>query len=93
LADRVPAAVRKERSEKMRAVIEGARQVYQESFLGKVEKVLWERSKKVGSCWLVDGLTDNYLRVQAEAEQDMQNQFSDVCITESSGSKMNGVIR
>jgi len=93
LPNPIPAAIRKARSAKMREVVEAGRRDYQAEFLGGIEQVLWERSKKTGSRWQVDGLTDTYIRVRACAERDLRNEISEVRLTESVDTCMNGIIQ
>jgi len=90
--DRIPPTVRKERSESMRAVIESSRLAYQSGFLGRVGQVLWEQAIADNGIWQVEGLTDNYLRIRAEAETNLQNEFSDVLLLESHNSFAAGKI-
>jgi threonylcarbamoyladenosine tRNA methylthiotransferase MtaB len=90
--DRIPPAVRKERSESMRAVIESSRQAYQSGFLGRVVQVLWEQAIADNGIWQMEGLTDHYLRIRSEAETNLQNEFSDVFLLESHSSFAAGKI-
>jgi tRNA A37 methylthiotransferase MiaB len=66
----------------MREVFSINREKYQSRFLGKRAHVLWERSKKVERGWMLDGLTDNYLRVQVVAEKDLRNEITTVKLKE-----------
>ena len=71
LGERVPPAIRKKRSELYAgSVLRTAVRSTRQSLSGKIEGVLWERSKKVEGGWLLDGLTDNYLRVQVVEQSD-----------------------
>jgi len=90
--DRIPPAVRKERSERMRAVVESSRLAYHSGFSGKVAQVLWEQAIADNGIWQVEGLTDNYLRIRAEAETNLQNELSDVLLLESRSSFVAGKI-
>jgi threonylcarbamoyladenosine tRNA methylthiotransferase MtaB len=90
--DRIPPAVRKERSESMRAVVESSRLAYHSGFSGKVAQVLWEQAIADNGIWQVEGLTDNYLRIRAEAETSLQNELSDVLLLESRSSFVAGKI-
>ncbi|MGB2897535.1 MAG: tRNA (N(6)-L-threonylcarbamoyladenosine(37)-C(2))-methylthiotransferase MtaB [Anaerolineales bacterium] len=75
----VPTAVRRERSEVMRAAITRSADHYRRSFIGKILPVLWESSNDLGEAgWQLSGLTDNYLRVFASSDEDRWNQISDV---------------
>ena len=77
----------------MRAVIEISRRNYLKNYQGKVEQVLWEQSKKTGEGWQMEGLTDTYVRVTADADCDLQNQFSHVLILDPAGKAMRGSIQ
>ena len=43
--------------------------------------------------WKMQGLTDTYLRVQAQAEQDLHNRISLVALTKENGQGLNGLIK
>jgi threonylcarbamoyladenosine tRNA methylthiotransferase MtaB len=72
--------VSKERSQLMRDAFESMRAKYQEKFIGDTLSVLWQDAKKTDGKWILYGLSDNYLNVQAESISRMENQFSDVFI-------------
>jgi threonylcarbamoyladenosine tRNA methylthiotransferase MtaB len=68
--DQVSAAVKKDRSRQLRAVVERTGRAERERFIGQVRPVLWEGegqplTDQSGRLWT--GLTDNYLRVMAVA--------------------------
>ncbi|NSW53315.1 MAG: tRNA (N(6)-L-threonylcarbamoyladenosine(37)-C(2))-methylthiotransferase MtaB [Anaerolineae bacterium] len=77
-AGQVAKAVRKERSTRMRAVLEEARQQYQRQFIGTRTSVLWETALPEGGQWRLGGLTDNYLRVSMLTQAPRHNQIDDV---------------
>ncbi len=83
MRDYVPAQVRKERSAVMRQVIAESQRNYMDTFMGNSEDVLWERSKREGEKWVLQGLTDTYLRVMAVAEMDLWNTISSVKLQKS----------
>ena len=62
----------------MRQVIAESQAAYQSMFAGQVKEVLWEKARKLDGIWQVEGLTDNYLRVQAAAPQNLRNTISTV---------------
>ncbi len=75
----VPHRVRKERNARMRAVLEESARAYRARFLGTVRAVLWERAIRLDSQgWRLQGLTDNYLRVEARAPRNLWNQLTPV---------------
>ena len=83
MPDHVPHPARKERNSQMRAVFENAQTRYQEGFLGKNFSVLWESATALEpDGWTVSGLTDNYLRVSAQAPQRLWNQITPVTLTD-----------
>jgi threonylcarbamoyladenosine tRNA methylthiotransferase MtaB len=79
----VPPQVRKERSARMRALLADAHGQYCKRFVGESLYVLWETSIPIGEKgWLLEGLTDNYLRVKAFSAVKLWNEFSRVEIDE-----------
>ncbi|MBL7162211.1 MAG: MiaB/RimO family radical SAM methylthiotransferase [Anaerolineales bacterium] len=82
MPDHVLHPERKARNTQMRAAFENAQTRYQEQFLGKNLSVLWESATALGpGGWTVSGLTDNYLRVRAQADQRLWNQITLVKLT------------
>jgi len=81
--DQVPHPIRKTRSAEIRKVIKASSERYRKTFLKEEMPVLWEQvlESETGSDKLI-GLTDNYLRVEAEGPADLWNQFSRVRIDE-----------
>ncbi|MBC8506577.1 MAG: MiaB/RimO family radical SAM methylthiotransferase [Anaerolineales bacterium] len=83
MPDHVPHDVRKDRNAQMRAIFSATKAAYQEQFLGENISVLWESATALGSDgWHLNGLTDNYLRVRAEAPMKLWNKITPVKITE-----------
>jgi threonylcarbamoyladenosine tRNA methylthiotransferase MtaB len=82
MSDQVPSAIRKERNALLREVFEQSATLYQSRFVGKRLAVLWESSSKVeADRWRISGLTDNYLRVTAQAPRQLWNQITPVQLT------------
>jgi hypothetical protein len=55
--------------------------------------VLWESTSEVGERgWQMEGLTANYLRVQAFAASPRWNEMDDVLLTGLGGDTLKGVI-
>jgi len=78
----VPHEVRKERNAALRAVFAEAAQIYRKKFLGVRMPVLWESTSRYAENGLMmEGLTDNYLRVRAYAPEPRWNQVDTVCLT------------
>jgi len=83
MSDHVPHEVRKSRSAQMRAVFEESQAVFQQRFVGENMSVLWESATSLGpGGWTISGLTDNYLRVRAEADQRFWNLITPVKLTQ-----------
>jgi threonylcarbamoyladenosine tRNA methylthiotransferase MtaB len=82
MPDQVPHAQRKERSVRMRAVLAASGERYRKQFLRNILPVLWESATTVGpQGWTLSGLTDNYLRVTAQAPQHLWNTITPVYLT------------
>lgn len=75
----VPHVIRKERNAQMRSLLAESAGRYQGGFLGRVLPVLWESAKAFGpDGWQMSGLTDNYLRVSAQAPRQCWNRITPV---------------
>ena len=82
MPDQVPSAIRKERNVLLREVFEQSATLYRSRFVGKRLAVLWESSSRVeADRWRISGLTDNYLRVTAQAPRQLWNQITPVQLT------------
>lgn len=77
MADQVPFHMRKERNARLRNLLADTELNYQQQFVDRIMPVLWESVKAIDSnSWHLSGLTDNYLRVNAEAPRSLWNQIS-----------------
>jgi len=76
---------RKERNAILREIAEDSARVYQNRFFNREMPVLWETSSELagGQGWQVTGLTDNYLRVQAQSTRPVWNQITPTRLIES----------
>jgi len=93
MPDQVPSAVRKERNARMRSVLAASSLAYQQGFIGQVLPVLWESATRLGpQDWQMSGLTDNYLRVSAQAPRQLWNQVVPVRLTGLSEAGLQGKI-
>jgi threonylcarbamoyladenosine tRNA methylthiotransferase MtaB len=93
MPDQVPVAIRKERNTQMRSVFAASSLSYQTGFIGQVFPVLWESATKLGpQDWHMSGLTDNYLRVAAQAPRQLWNQVVPVRLTGLSTAGLQGKI-
>ncbi len=81
--DQVLFAVRKQRNAELRAALAESSERYQQRFQGEILDVLWEATDSNGpDGWHLQGLTGNYLRVNALSPQRLWNQISRVRLTE-----------
>ncbi|NLG72798.1 MAG: MiaB/RimO family radical SAM methylthiotransferase [Chloroflexi bacterium] len=82
MPNQVPYPVRKERNARLRAVLAESARAYQEKHLGQVLPVLWESATALGpEGWVLNGLTDSYIKVRAVAPQRLWNQITPVRLT------------
>lgn len=82
LPNQVPFVERKERNAQMRTVLAESASAYQGNFLGKTLPVLWESASALSpDGWHLNGITDNYLRVNALAPTQLWNQITPVYLT------------
>jgi len=80
--NQVPFVERKERNAQMRTVLAESASAYQGNFLGKTLPVLWESASALSpDGWHLNGITDNYLRVNALAPTQLWNQITPVYLT------------
>lgn len=82
-AEKMPGQVefslRKERNAILRQTFDELRQKYQRKFADQTLPVLWESVSKIDqNTWQLHGITDNYLRVRANADQNRWNQITPV---------------
>lgn len=93
MAGRVPSQVCKERSARMRTLLAELAERYRGRFIGAKLSVLWESAAvQPSGLWLLEGLTDNYLRVKALAKERLWNSFSRVQLNTQNGDTLSGVI-
>lgn len=94
MPDQVPVQIRKERNARMREVLEESATAYQARFLGKTLEVLWESAASYGpQGWQMSGLSDNYLRINAHAPQQLWNQITPVHLTRHQPGIMHGTVQ
>lgn len=93
MPEQVPFPLRKERNAAMRAVFSASASAYQCHFLGQTLPVLWETATSIGpDGWHLSGLTDNYLRVNAQAPRKLWNRITPVQLTAASTDGLQGII-
>ena len=85
--------VRKERNAALRAVFADMGDSYRKQFVGETLPVLWESNQSMSdSGWTMQGLTGNYLRVQATASEPRWNQIDQVKLLKVDGDVILGEI-
>jgi threonylcarbamoyladenosine tRNA methylthiotransferase MtaB len=93
LGGQVRHEVRKERNAILREVFEEGAKAYRQRFLGQETSVLWESVTQMnGQGWQMEGLTGNYLRVQAVAPQARWNHLDRVKLTRQTNNGLSGEI-
>ena len=92
--DQIKDMEKRERYQQMRIAIKEATARYRNRFLRKTVPVLWERGHKIENReeWFMEGLSRNYLRVQADAKDDLWNTISMVALKEINDKGMLGKI-
>jgi threonylcarbamoyladenosine tRNA methylthiotransferase MtaB len=85
--------IRKKRNRILHEALEESANDYRQKFVGQAVSVLWESTSEVGEWgWQMEGLTGNYLRVQAFAPSPRWNEIDRVRITESDTRGIRGII-
>lgn len=85
--------LRKKRNHILQDVIAESAKSHREGFIGRRMSVLWESTSEMGEQgWLMEGLTENYLRVNAFAPSPRWNEIDEVTLQEMDGDRMKGVI-
>jgi threonylcarbamoyladenosine tRNA methylthiotransferase MtaB len=85
--------IRKQRNHILHDALEESAKVYREQFVGQTMSVLWESTSEMGEWgWQMEGLTQNYLRVNAFAPSPRWNEIDAVKITEVTGGGIKGII-
>jgi threonylcarbamoyladenosine tRNA methylthiotransferase MtaB len=85
--------LRKKRNHILQDAIEESAKSYRKKFIGRKMSVLWESTSEMGEWgWKMEGLTGNYLRVNAFAPSPRWNEIDTVLLNEVDGERMNGEI-
>ncbi|HJR80903.1 MAG TPA: MiaB/RimO family radical SAM methylthiotransferase [Anaerolineales bacterium] len=83
--------IRKQRNHILHDALEESARAYRQKFLGQILSVLWESVSEVGDWgWQMEGLTENYLRVQAFAPSPRWNQIDKLKLIAEVGDKLTG---
>ena len=86
-------ALRKKRNHILHDTLEESASSYRKRFVGQTMAVLWESVSEMGEWgWQMEGLTGNYLRVNAFAPSPRWNQIDRVNLNESMNDKIKGTI-
>jgi threonylcarbamoyladenosine tRNA methylthiotransferase MtaB len=93
MPNQVDFPIRKERNARLRKILGESAQAYQSKFLNQKLPILWESVTKMDSeIWQMQGLSDNYLRVHANANQNLWNQITPVRLTSIDEQGITGTI-
>jgi threonylcarbamoyladenosine tRNA methylthiotransferase MtaB len=85
--------LRKKRNHILREALDESEKSYRQKFIGQAMSVLWESTSEMGEWgWQMEGLTENYLRVQAFAPSPRWNEIDEVLIEENQTDGLEGVI-
>jgi threonylcarbamoyladenosine tRNA methylthiotransferase MtaB len=85
--------LRKKRNHILHDALEESAQSYRQKFVGQMLSVLWESISEMGEWgWQMEGLTGNYLRVNAFAPSPRWNEIDLVKLNEFDDSRILGVI-
>jgi threonylcarbamoyladenosine tRNA methylthiotransferase MtaB len=85
--------LRKKRNHILTDLLEESAKSYRKKFVGEKMSVLWESTSEMGEWgWKMEGLTENYLRVNAFAPSPRWNEIDHVLLEEADGDRLKGVI-
>lgn len=85
--------LRKKRNHILHDALEVSAESYRQMFVEQAVSVLWESVSEVGEWgWQMEGLTGNYLRVNAFAPSPRWNEIDQVVVNEFDGGRLKGVI-
>lgn len=95
MPEQVPEQIKQERSHALLALSAESSRAFRAQFIGKVMEVLWEEPIKINqekgtTVW--EGLTDNYIRVEAEGKEDLTNCLRPVRLAAITQQGMTGVL-
>ncbi len=85
--------LRKKRNHILHEALEESAKSYRQKFVGQTMSVLWESVSEMGEWgWQMEGLTGNYLRVNAFAPSPRWNEIDSVNLSEGASDKIKGII-
>ncbi|MFQ6028832.1 MAG: tRNA (N(6)-L-threonylcarbamoyladenosine(37)-C(2))-methylthiotransferase MtaB [Dehalococcoidia bacterium] len=85
LPEQVPEPVKKERVTEMLQVARQGFEAFRQQQVGQVRPVLWESKRRALHKSVLNGLTDNYIRVHAESGPDLSNVIAPARLLELEG--------
>ena len=89
----VKSEIRKRRNHILHEALEESAKAYSQRFVGQTLPVLWESVSEMGEWgWQMEGLTENYLRVNAFAPSPRWNEIDRVTICEWDGQRIKGML-
>jgi len=80
------------RSVRMHQVGKQMQREFQQRFVGRTMRVLWETGQETDAGWLWHGLTENYLRVSASGGSDLRNRITPVLVEGLAAGDLRGKI-
>ncbi len=93
MKEQVKPKIRKTRNHILHDALAESAKAYREKFVGQMMSVLWESTSEMGEWgWQMEGLTENYLRVNAFAPSPRWNEIDQVRIMESDQKGIKGII-
>ena len=93
LPNQIPTVNKKERSREVRELFSNLTVQYHSKFIGKIAKVLWEQAdQQVEGDYLLEGWTDNYIKVFTRNAKNLHNEISLVKLVEARADRMFGEI-
>jgi len=93
MKEQVRPEVRKERNSIYRSAFGESAKAYRQKFIGRTLPVLWESTTRMDERgWLMEGLTGNYLRVNAISSVPRWNEVDEVELIENMPGGVQGVI-
>lgn len=83
LPDQIDWQIKRERSKKIRLILDNLKIKYERQFLGKRASVLWETASiREDGRWELSGWTDHYIKCLLVSDRDLTNHISKVRLSE-----------
>ncbi|MBN2115718.1 MAG: MiaB/RimO family radical SAM methylthiotransferase [Anaerolineales bacterium] len=83
--------LRKKRNHILHAALEESAGRYRQKFVGRTLSVLWESTSEMGEWgWRMEGLTGNYLRVNASATSPRWNEIDEIRLVNETEARLTG---